>query len=137
MPSLGLRAATVIKPRPRLISLASPIFAEHFARGRGSAERVSSEKGNDKRKDTIESILQELWAAGTDTSGADGRGKRSFALYCCCAGRRVRGMRSTLMQPEEILAWANEVRSKTSGVFQINLWIPIKNQQEILSMKRG
>jgi nitronate monooxygenase len=29
-----------------------------------------------------------------------------------------------LMEPEEILAWANEVRSKTSGVFQINLWIP-------------
>jgi len=29
-----------------------------------------------------------------------------------------------LMQPEEILRWAEEVRSQTSGVFQINLWIP-------------
>jgi len=29
-----------------------------------------------------------------------------------------------LMEPEEILAWAREVRSQTSGVFQINLWIP-------------
>lgn len=29
-----------------------------------------------------------------------------------------------LMQPNEIIAWANEVRSNTKGVFQINLWIP-------------
>jgi len=29
-----------------------------------------------------------------------------------------------LMQPNEIIAWANEVRSDTKGVFQINLWIP-------------
>jgi nitronate monooxygenase len=29
-----------------------------------------------------------------------------------------------LLQPNEIIAWANEVRSNTKGVFQINLWIP-------------
>jgi nitronate monooxygenase len=29
-----------------------------------------------------------------------------------------------LMQPEEIVAWANEVRSGSNGAFQINLWIP-------------
>jgi nitronate monooxygenase len=29
-----------------------------------------------------------------------------------------------LMQPNEIIAWANEVRSNTKGAFQINLWIP-------------
>jgi nitronate monooxygenase len=29
-----------------------------------------------------------------------------------------------LMQPEEITAWANEVRSSSNGAFQINLWIP-------------
>jgi nitronate monooxygenase len=29
-----------------------------------------------------------------------------------------------LMQPEEILAWAAEVRAGTKGRFQINLWIP-------------
>jgi nitronate monooxygenase len=29
-----------------------------------------------------------------------------------------------LMQPNEIVAWANEVRSGTKGQFQINLWIP-------------
>ncbi len=29
-----------------------------------------------------------------------------------------------LMQPEEIMAWANEVRSKSSGPFQLNIWIP-------------
>ena len=29
-----------------------------------------------------------------------------------------------LMQPDEIVAWANEVRAVTSGPFQINLWIP-------------
>jgi nitronate monooxygenase len=28
------------------------------------------------------------------------------------------------MSPEEILAWANEVRSQGDGPFQINLWIP-------------
>jgi nitronate monooxygenase len=29
-----------------------------------------------------------------------------------------------LMQPVEIIAWANEVRSASNGAFQINLWIP-------------
>jgi nitronate monooxygenase len=29
-----------------------------------------------------------------------------------------------LMKPEEIVAWADEVRAGTSGPFQINLWIP-------------
>src|ERR1700694_4498721 len=29
-----------------------------------------------------------------------------------------------LMQPEEILAWAREVRAKSDGVFQLNNWIP-------------
>lgn len=29
-----------------------------------------------------------------------------------------------LMQPNEIIAWANEVRANTKGIFQINLWIP-------------
>jgi len=29
-----------------------------------------------------------------------------------------------LMQPAEIVAWANEVRSGSNGAFQINLWIP-------------
>ncbi len=29
-----------------------------------------------------------------------------------------------LMQPNEIVTWANEVRSNTKGIFQINLWIP-------------
>jgi nitronate monooxygenase len=29
-----------------------------------------------------------------------------------------------LMRPEEILAWANEVRTKGDGPFQMNLWIP-------------
>jgi nitronate monooxygenase len=28
------------------------------------------------------------------------------------------------MQPNEIIAWVDEVRSNTKGVFQINLWIP-------------
>jgi nitronate monooxygenase len=28
------------------------------------------------------------------------------------------------MQPNEIVAWVNEVRSSTEGAFQINLWIP-------------
>jgi nitronate monooxygenase len=29
-----------------------------------------------------------------------------------------------LMQPDEILAWSREVRSKSKGVFQLNTWIP-------------
>jgi nitronate monooxygenase len=29
-----------------------------------------------------------------------------------------------LMQPEEIVAWANEVRSSSNGAFQLNNWIP-------------
>ena len=29
-----------------------------------------------------------------------------------------------LMQPPEIVAWANEVRAASNGRFQINLWIP-------------
>jgi nitronate monooxygenase len=29
-----------------------------------------------------------------------------------------------LMQPNEIIAWANNVRANTKGQFQINLWIP-------------
>jgi nitronate monooxygenase len=29
-----------------------------------------------------------------------------------------------LMKPDEILAWANEVRAGTNGAFQLNLWIP-------------
>ena len=29
-----------------------------------------------------------------------------------------------LMQPEEILAWADEVRAKGNGPYQLNLWIP-------------
>jgi nitronate monooxygenase len=29
-----------------------------------------------------------------------------------------------LMQPEEILAWSNEVRSMSNGAFQLNIWIP-------------
>jgi nitronate monooxygenase len=29
-----------------------------------------------------------------------------------------------LMQPNEILGWASEVRAETDGAFQINLWIP-------------
>src|ERR1700691_6108664 len=28
------------------------------------------------------------------------------------------------MQPAEIAAWANQVRSASNGAFQINLWIP-------------
>ena len=29
-----------------------------------------------------------------------------------------------LMKPEEIVAWASEVRSKSNGAFQLNIWIP-------------
>ena len=29
-----------------------------------------------------------------------------------------------LMQPSEIVAWADEVRAKGDGPFQMNLWIP-------------
>ncbi|MBO0756375.1 MAG: nitronate monooxygenase [Bradyrhizobiaceae bacterium] len=29
-----------------------------------------------------------------------------------------------LMQPDEIVVWANEVRSKSNGAFQLNNWIP-------------
>src|ERR1700757_1767715 len=29
-----------------------------------------------------------------------------------------------LMQPNEIAAWADEVRTKGNGPFQLNLWIP-------------
>lgn len=29
-----------------------------------------------------------------------------------------------LMQPAEIVAWANEVRGQTNGAFQLNIWIP-------------
>ena len=29
-----------------------------------------------------------------------------------------------LMQPDEITSWANEVRSKSNGTFQLNTWIP-------------
>ena len=29
-----------------------------------------------------------------------------------------------LMRPDEIAAWANDVRGKTNGAFQLNLWIP-------------
>jgi len=29
-----------------------------------------------------------------------------------------------LMQPDAIMAWANEVRAGTNGAFQLNLWIP-------------
>ncbi len=31
---------------------------------------------------------------------------------------------AVLMSPDEIIAWASELRSQTSGPFQINLWIP-------------
>jgi nitronate monooxygenase len=29
-----------------------------------------------------------------------------------------------LLQPDEIIAWANEVRANSNGAFQLNLWIP-------------
>ena len=29
-----------------------------------------------------------------------------------------------LMKPEEIVAWASEVRAKSNGAFQLNIWIP-------------
>jgi nitronate monooxygenase len=29
-----------------------------------------------------------------------------------------------LMQPDEIIAWGNEVRTNSNGAFQLNLWIP-------------
>jgi nitronate monooxygenase len=29
-----------------------------------------------------------------------------------------------LMQPDEIAAWADEVRAKGNGPYQLNLWIP-------------
>src|SRR5450432_4661347 len=29
-----------------------------------------------------------------------------------------------LMQPDEIRSWSNEVRSKSNGKFQLNVWIP-------------
>src|SRR5215831_19361146 len=29
-----------------------------------------------------------------------------------------------MMQPGDIAAWAGEVRAKTNGAFQLNLWIP-------------
>ncbi|HEY2136941.1 MAG TPA: nitronate monooxygenase, partial [Xanthobacteraceae bacterium] len=29
-----------------------------------------------------------------------------------------------LMKPDEILAWADEVRRNTNGAFQLNLWVP-------------
>src|SRR5579884_107763 len=29
-----------------------------------------------------------------------------------------------LMQPDEIRAWSKEVRSKSNGTFQLNVWIP-------------
>lgn len=31
-----------------------------------------------------------------------------------------------MMQPKEILAWANEVRANSNGAFQLNTWIPDK-----------
>lgn len=34
-----------------------------------------------------------------------------------------------LMKPEEILAWAGEIRAATQGPFQINLWIPDPSPQ--------
>src|SRR6266581_7400351 len=29
-----------------------------------------------------------------------------------------------LMQPDEIAAWADEVRAKGNGPYQVNLWVP-------------
>src|SRR6478609_10777391 len=29
-----------------------------------------------------------------------------------------------LMQPDEIAAWAEEVRAKGNGLYQLNLWVP-------------
>src|SRR4051794_1563134 len=29
-----------------------------------------------------------------------------------------------LMQPDEIKAWSDEVRSNSNGTFQLNIWIP-------------
>jgi NAD(P)H-dependent flavin oxidoreductase YrpB (nitropropane dioxygenase family) len=42
-----------------------------------------------------------------------------------------------LMQPEEIIAWAKEVRENSNGAFQLNIWIPDRRntstQQQTIS----
>jgi nitronate monooxygenase len=40
------------------------------------------------------------------------------------SGGGLGGCGALLMTPEAIRAWAQEVRAKTNGAFQINLWIP-------------
>ncbi len=37
----------------------------------------------------------------------------SARAACCCN-----------LQPDEILAWAQEVRANSNGAFQLNIWIP-------------
>jgi nitronate monooxygenase len=47
----------------------------------------------------------------------------SLSIAVAAAGG-MGGGGALLMSPEEILAWAGEVRAATGGPFQLNLWIP-------------
>ena len=42
-----------------------------------------------------------------------------------------------LMQPEEILAWAREVRARSNGAFQLNIRSPTRRLNAILNMKHA
>src|SRR5437763_10154837 len=52
-----------------------------------------------------------------------GASPASLAIAVANAGG-LGGCGALLMKPEAIRAWAADVRAKTNGSFQINLWIP-------------
>src|ERR1700674_566681 len=47
----------------------------------------------------------------------------SLSITVANAGR-LGACGALLMQPDEIIAWAKEVRAASNGAFQLNLWIP-------------
>src|SRR3954468_8743397 len=52
-----------------------------------------------------------------------GAGPPSLAIAVIKAGG-LGACGALLMPPDEILAWANEVRSAAGGAFNLNLWVP-------------
>ena len=72
-----------------------------------------------------EAVLQALRLEAADCAGADGGrlSPPSLSIAMMNAGS-LGACGAVLMQPNEIAAWADEVRAKGNGPFQLNLWIP-------------
>jgi len=92
--------------------------------GNGRLHGLGSELIYEFQVSACSRVLCSFRVAGTYPTRADGGSGRAIVVNCGGQRGGLGACDVLLMKPEEIVAWAEEVRRGILGPFQINLWVP-------------